>query len=168
MALGFQKASERFQMTVSNEIDAAAVKTHQLNYGHEIITDDIRKVSIDQYLQLREGVLVGTFPCQEYSKAAAIHKKGARITGSRLIITRLSKTYSFTSSVLLLWCNQKCTYGRIARRFEIIRLSWKHSASYHLMITTKWNWTRKTFGFHSGANVSLWSGLSEVLLQFHL
>lgn len=76
MALGFQKASDRFQMVVSNEIDAAAVKTHQLNYGHEIITDDIRKVSIDQYVKLRDGVLVGTFPCQEYSKAAAIHKKG--------------------------------------------------------------------------------------------
>ncbi|WNC17929.1 DNA cytosine methyltransferase [Brevibacillus brevis] len=75
MAQGFEMASDCYNVILSNEIDPSAVKTHQLNYSHRIIADDIRKVSVDNYLDVREGVLVGTFPCVEYSLAANIHKK---------------------------------------------------------------------------------------------
>jgi DNA (cytosine-5)-methyltransferase 1 len=74
MSLGFQLASDRFKTVVSNEIESTAIKTALANYNHDILRDDIRNISIEQ---LREcSVILGTFPCQEYSKAAHIHKKG--------------------------------------------------------------------------------------------
>lgn len=76
MALGFQMASDRYKILISNEIDYTAVKTHRLNFDHEIIADDIRNISVDKYMAFRDGILLGTFPCQEYSRAAHIHKKG--------------------------------------------------------------------------------------------
>lgn len=74
MALGFSQASEKYQVLLSNEVEPAAIKTARLNYSHEIIEDDVRNVSIEKYLHFRDGVIAGTFPCQEYSNASHIHK----------------------------------------------------------------------------------------------
>jgi DNA (cytosine-5)-methyltransferase 1 len=76
MALGFQSASDKYKVLASNEIDPTAVKTARMNYSHEIIEDDIRNLSFEKYIQFRDGIICGTFPCQEYSKAASIHKAG--------------------------------------------------------------------------------------------
>jgi DNA (cytosine-5)-methyltransferase 1 len=76
MSLGFQLASEQFKTVISNEIENTAVKTARLNYEHEIIQTDIREISTDQLKQC--DVLLGTFPCQEYSKASHIHKNGRK------------------------------------------------------------------------------------------
>jgi DNA (cytosine-5)-methyltransferase 1 len=74
MTLGFQMASDIYKPLVANEIENTAVKTAKLNYDHEIIQNDIRNISIDRYKAC--DIIMGTFPCQEYSKAANIHKKG--------------------------------------------------------------------------------------------
>ncbi|MDD9309800.1 DNA (cytosine-5-)-methyltransferase [Cytobacillus firmus] len=76
MSLGFGMASERFKTVIANEIENTAVKTAKLNYQHEIIQSDIRDISIDSLNQC--DVILGTFPCQEYSKAAHIHKNGRK------------------------------------------------------------------------------------------
>lgn len=74
MSLGFQLASDQYKTVISNEIEKTAVKTAMLNYQHEIIQKDIREISTDALGQC--NVILGTFPCQEYSKASHIHKKG--------------------------------------------------------------------------------------------
>ena len=74
MSLGFQLASDQYKSVISNEIEKTAVKTAMLNYQHEIIQKDIREISTDALGQC--NVILGTFPCQEYSKASHIHKKG--------------------------------------------------------------------------------------------
>lgn len=76
MSLGFQLASEQYKTIISNEIDGTAVKTAKLNYSHEIIEKDIREISIESLRNC--DVILGTFPCQEYSKAAHIHKNGRK------------------------------------------------------------------------------------------
>lgn len=74
MALGFKSASTRYGVTIANEIEESAVKTARLNHSHEIVADDIRNLSVERYMSLRDGVICGTFPCQEYCNAANIHK----------------------------------------------------------------------------------------------
>ncbi|MFW5438894.1 DNA cytosine methyltransferase [Paenibacillus apiarius] len=76
MALGLQRASRQFQVRISNEIDPQAIKTARANHNHEIIEDDIRNISFEKYLEFRDGIICGTFPCQEYSIASHIHKAG--------------------------------------------------------------------------------------------
>ncbi|WP_035350197.1 DNA cytosine methyltransferase [Fictibacillus gelatini] len=72
MSLGFKLASDKYETVISNELESTAVKTAAANYDHRILQDDIRNISIEA---LREcQVIAGTFPCQEYSKAAHIHK----------------------------------------------------------------------------------------------
>lgn len=74
LAQGFEMSSDRYKTIVSNELESTAVKTAKLNYSHNIIQDDIRNISIES---LREcQVILGTFPCQEYSRASHIHKNG--------------------------------------------------------------------------------------------
>ena len=74
MALGFQMGSDKFELKVSNEMEKTAVKTAMMNYKHDIIQDDIRNMSIDTLGDCE--VILGTFPCVAYSRAAHIHKKG--------------------------------------------------------------------------------------------
>lgn len=76
MSLGFQMASEKYKTIISNEIEATAVKTAKLNYEHVILQTDIRDISIEELRKC--DVILGTFPCQEYSKAAHIHKNGRK------------------------------------------------------------------------------------------
>lgn len=76
MSLGFLLASEKYQTIISNEIEKTAVKTAELNYNHPIIQKDIREISTDALGECR--IILGTFPCQEYSIAAHIHKKGRK------------------------------------------------------------------------------------------
>lgn len=74
MSLGFQMCSKQYEVIISNELEATAVKTAKLNYNHTIIQQDIRNVSVESFREC--DVILGTFPCQEYSKAAHIHKHG--------------------------------------------------------------------------------------------
>lgn len=74
MSLGFLEAG--YEVAVGNEIDKLAVKTAKANFNHRIIEADIRDVSNEEYKGL--NVLLGTFPCNEYTKAAWIHKKGRK------------------------------------------------------------------------------------------
>lgn len=74
MTMGFQMASDIYNPIISNELESTAVKTALANYNHEIIQDDIRNISIEKYRAC--DIILGTFPCQEYTKAADIHKKG--------------------------------------------------------------------------------------------
>ena len=76
MTLGFQMASDKFNPIISNEIESTAVKTAEANYDHHIIQEDIRNISIELYRDC--NIILGTFPCQEYSKAAHIHKAGRK------------------------------------------------------------------------------------------
>lgn len=72
MTMGFKMASDSYNPIISNELENTAVKTLMYNYDHKIIQDDVRNVSVDLYRDCQ--VLLGTFPCQEYSKAAAINR----------------------------------------------------------------------------------------------
>jgi DNA (cytosine-5)-methyltransferase 1 len=74
MSLGFLMASSKYKPIISNELEKTAVKTAKLNYKHKIVQDDIRNMSIDKYKSC--DIILGTFPCQEYSRAANIHKQG--------------------------------------------------------------------------------------------
>lgn len=74
MTLGFQMASDKYIPVIANEIENTAVKTAELNYAHRIIQDDVRNISIEEYRKC--DIILGTFPCQEYSRAAHIHKAG--------------------------------------------------------------------------------------------
>jgi len=74
---GFMMDDSNFYIPyVSNELDHLAVKTAELNFQHKIINDDVRNVSIKEFMS--SNVMLGTFPCNLYTLAAHIHKKGQK------------------------------------------------------------------------------------------
>lgn len=68
--LGEQFAENPFSVIWANDINAKATRTQQLNFPHtEVINDDITKV-LENNLELPEAdIVVGGFPCQDFSLA---------------------------------------------------------------------------------------------------
>lgn len=63
-------ASNSFDVIWANDINAKATKTQELNFPHtEVVCDDITKV-LDDKLELPSAdIVVGGFPCQDFSLA---------------------------------------------------------------------------------------------------
>jgi len=79
MDLGLCEAG--LEIIRSYEIDSICCETLRLNFSHEIFNEDITKITVMD--QPRSDVIVGTFPCQRYSRMADI--KGTR-TGDDLFL----------------------------------------------------------------------------------
>jgi len=73
MDLGFYK--EGFKLLWANDIDPVACKTYEENIGGHIVVGDINK--IDYSIIPQSDVLLGGFPCQDFS---AIWKRGGITT----------------------------------------------------------------------------------------
>ena len=68
--LGFKQAG--YEIVYSNELDAKAARTLQLNCAHKIVVDDIHNVESGSVPDV--DVIVGGFPCQAFSVAG--YRKG--------------------------------------------------------------------------------------------
>jgi len=55
----------------SYEIDETCCKTLRKNFNHEIFQEDISKIEVLN--QPKTDIVIGTFPCQKYSRGADIH-----------------------------------------------------------------------------------------------
>ena len=68
--LGFEKAG--FNTITANEFDAKICPTFRANFPHvNLIEDDIRKISSDQFPNQIEGIIGGP-PCQSWSEAGSL------------------------------------------------------------------------------------------------
>lgn len=79
MDLGLVKAG--IDVIQSYEIDTTCIETLKNNFGHEILQEDITKITVLD--QKDADIYVGTFPCTKYSTIADIH--GTR-TGDDLFL----------------------------------------------------------------------------------
>lgn len=80
--IGFLQAGIKIQQ--SFEIDALCCKTQRANFDHEIIQIDLTEKLVKQ--EIKAPVMIGTYPCKEYSTAADIHRKKKKIQGDNLFL----------------------------------------------------------------------------------
>lgn len=74
--LGKKYASHNFQIDWANDIEKNACATYHKNLDHNIVCGDIRTILADQYTSLfdkplpsRADIVLGGFPCQDFSHA---------------------------------------------------------------------------------------------------
>ncbi len=79
MDLGLQESG--IDIIRSYEIDPICCETLRSNFSHDIFQEDITKITV--FSQPQSDVIIGTFPCQRYSRMADI--KGTR-TGDDLFL----------------------------------------------------------------------------------
>lgn len=76
--LGKSFTSLPFKIVWANEINKAACRAYEANFGHSIINDDVWNVM--DLLPTRADVVIGGFPCQDIS---VNNGKGQGVLGSR-------------------------------------------------------------------------------------
>lgn len=67
--LGKSYPKRRFELIWANDIDEPSCKTFKHNFGHDIICGDIRELLKNDALPKKADVVVGGFPCQDFSLA---------------------------------------------------------------------------------------------------
>lgn len=112
VSLGEKYGSNAFETVWANDINAKASKTQELNFPHtKVVCDDITKV-LDDKLELPEAdVVVGGFPCQDFSLAGKRRgltvKRGQLYLSMAKVIERVKPKVFLAENVkgLLSWEN---------------------------------------------------------------
>jgi DNA (cytosine-5)-methyltransferase 1 len=80
--IGFRDAGINLQQ--SFEIDKVCCKTQRANFDHEVIECDLTMKLVKE--EKKAPVMIGTYPCKEYSNAAHIHRDRKIIKGDSLFL----------------------------------------------------------------------------------
>ena len=67
--LGKKYPKRRFELTWANDIDEPSCQTFKHNFGHDIVCGDIRELLKNDVVPAKADIVVGGFPCQDFSLA---------------------------------------------------------------------------------------------------